>query len=105
MPDAAAEYSMVRTYLDWLIELPWSVLSEEAIDIAQARRVLDDEHYGLAKIKRRILEYLAVHKLNPTGKSPILCFVGPPASARPPSARHRPCHRAQVRPREPRRRP
>ena len=78
MPEAAAEYSMVRTYLDWLIELPWSVVSEDAIDIAQARQVLDDEHYGLAKIKRRILEYLAVRKLNPTGKSPILCFVGPP---------------------------
>ncbi len=78
MPEAAAEYSMVRTYLDWLIELPWSVTSEDTIDIAEARRILDDEHYGLAKIKRRILEYLAVRKLNPTGKSPILCFVGPP---------------------------
>ena len=78
MPEAAAERSMVRTYLDWLIELPWSVLSEDNIDIAEARRVLDEEHYGLAKIKRRILEYLAVRKLNPTGKSPILCFVGPP---------------------------
>ncbi|MGH6921213.1 MAG: LON peptidase substrate-binding domain-containing protein, partial [Geminicoccaceae bacterium] len=78
MPEAAAERSMVRTYLDWLIELPWSVLSEDNIDIAKARQVLDDEHYGLAKIKRRILEYLAVRKLNPKGKSPILCFVGPP---------------------------
>ena len=78
MPEAAAEYSMVRTYLDWLVELPWAVLSDDNIDIGQARRVLDDEHYGLAKIKRRILEYLAVRKLNPTGKSPILCFVGPP---------------------------
>jgi ATP-dependent Lon protease len=78
MPEAAGEYSMVRTYLDWLIELPWSVLSEDNIDIAEARKVLDDEHFGLAKIKRRILEYLAVRKLNPTGKSPILCFVGPP---------------------------
>jgi ATP-dependent Lon protease len=78
MPEAAAERSMVRTYLDWLVELPWSVLSEDNIDIAEARRVLDDEHYGLAKIKRRILEYLAVRKLNPQGKSPILCFVGPP---------------------------
>jgi ATP-dependent Lon protease len=78
MPEAAGEYSMVRTYLDWLIELPWSVLSEDNIDIGQARKVLDDEHFGLAKIKRRILEYLAVHKLNPSGKSPILCFVGPP---------------------------
>jgi ATP-dependent Lon protease len=78
MPEAAAEYSMVRTYLDWLIELPWSKLSEDAIDIAQARRILDEDHYGLPKIKRRILEYLAVRKLNPEGKSPILCFVGPP---------------------------
>ena len=78
MPEAAAEHSMVRTYLDWLIELPWSKLSEDAIDIAQARRILDEDHYGLPKIKRRILEYLAVRKLNPQGKSPILCFVGPP---------------------------
>ncbi len=78
MPEAAAEYSMVRTYLDWLIELPWSARAEDAIDIAEARRILDEDHYGLEKIKRRILEYLAVRKLNPTGKSPILCFVGPP---------------------------
>jgi ATP-dependent Lon protease len=78
MPEAAAEYSMVRTYLDWLLELPWSKLSEDAIDIAEARRILDEDHYGLPKIKRRILEYLAVRKLNPQGKSPILCFVGPP---------------------------
>ncbi|MGH6896108.1 MAG: endopeptidase La [Geminicoccaceae bacterium] len=78
MPEAAAEHSMVRTYLDWLIELPWSKLSDDAIDIAQARRILDEDHFGLDKIKRRILEYLAVRKLNPEGKSPILCFVGPP---------------------------
>jgi ATP-dependent Lon protease len=78
MPEAAAEHSMVRTYLDWLIELPWSKLSEDTIDIAEARRILDEDHYGLPKIKRRILEYLAVRKLNPQGKSPILCFVGPP---------------------------
>jgi ATP-dependent Lon protease len=78
MPEAAAEHSMIRTYLDWLIELPWSKLSEDAIDITEARRILDEDHYGLDKIKRRILEYLAVRKLNPTGKSPILCFVGPP---------------------------
>jgi ATP-dependent Lon protease len=78
MPEAAAEYSMVRTYLDWLIELPWSKLSDDAIDIAAARKVLDEDHFGLDKIKRRILEYLAVRKLNPKGKSPILCFVGPP---------------------------
>ncbi len=78
MPEAAAEYSMIRTYLDWLIELPWSTLSESAIDIAEARKILDEDHFGLDKIKRRILEYLAVRKLNPSGKSPILCFVGPP---------------------------
>ncbi len=78
MPEGAAEHSMVRTYLDWLTALPWSVLSEEALDIAAARKVLDEDHYGLEKIKRRILEYLAVRKLNPHGKSPILCFIGPP---------------------------
>jgi ATP-dependent Lon protease len=69
---------MVRTYLEWLIELPWSVESESAIDIAEARRILDEDHFGLDKIKKRILEYLAVRKLNPEGRSPILCFVGPP---------------------------
>jgi ATP-dependent Lon protease len=78
MPEAAGEYSMVRSYLDWLIELPWGAETEPPIDIAEARRVLDEDHFGLDKIKRRILEYLAVHKLNPTGRSPILCFVGPP---------------------------
>ncbi|HEY2228708.1 MAG TPA: endopeptidase La [Xanthobacteraceae bacterium] len=78
MPEASPEHGMVRTYLDWLIELPWSKLSPDTIDIAQARRILDEDHYGLPKVKRRILEYLAVRKLNPEGKSPILCFVGPP---------------------------
>ena len=77
-PEASAEHSMIRSYLDWLIELPWSKLSEERIDIAEARRILDEDHYGLPKIKQRILEFLAVRKLNPDGKSPILCFVGPP---------------------------
>ncbi len=78
MPEGAGEYSMMRTYLDWLIELPWAAEPEAPIDIAEARRILDDDHYGLDKVKRRILEYLAVRKLNPAGKSPILCFVGPP---------------------------
>jgi len=78
MPEAAGEHSMLRTYLEWLIELPWAAEKEPPIDIAEARRVLDEDHYGLDKIKRRILEYLAVRKLNPSGKSPILCFVGPP---------------------------
>jgi ATP-dependent Lon protease len=78
MPEAAAEHSMIRSYLEWLIELPWKDEPQPAIDIGEARRILDEDHYGLAKIKRRILEYLAVRKLNPAGKSPILCFVGPP---------------------------
>jgi ATP-dependent Lon protease len=78
MSENAAEYSMVRTYLDTLVELPWQKASEARIDIPEARRILDEDHFGLEKIKRRILEYLAVRKLNPSGKSPILCFVGPP---------------------------
>src|ERR1700730_5367695 len=78
MPEAAAEYGMVRTYLDWLIELPWALPEQSPIDIAQARRILDEDHYDLEKIKRRIIEYLAVRKLAPQGKAPILCFVGLP---------------------------
>src|SRR5437764_6648254 len=78
MPEAAAEYGMVRTWLDWLIELPWTLPDEKPIDIVEARRILDEDHYGLDKIKRRIVEYLAVRKLAPHGKAPILCFVGPP---------------------------
>ena len=78
MPEAAAEYGMIRTYLDWLIELPWALPPEKPIDLAEARRILDEDHYGLDKIKRRIVEYLAVRKLAPEGKAPILCFVGPP---------------------------
>jgi ATP-dependent Lon protease len=78
MPEASGEYSMARTYLEWLTELPWSIESGKPIDIAEARRILDADHYGLAKVKRRILEYLAIQQLNPGGRSPILCFVGPP---------------------------
>ncbi len=78
MPEAAAEAGMVRTYLDWLIDLPWALPEEKPIDIAEARRILDEDHFGLEKIKRRIVEYLAVRKLAPHGKAPILCFVGPP---------------------------
>ena len=78
MPEASAEHGMVRSYLDWLIELPWSLPEEAPIDIAEARRILDEDHYGLDKIKRRIIEYLAVRKLAPQGKAPILCLVGPP---------------------------
>jgi ATP-dependent Lon protease len=78
MPDSAAEYGMVHTYLEWLAELPWAVEPGEPIDIARARGILEEDHHGLVKIKRRILEYLAVRKLNPTGRAPILLFVGPP---------------------------
>jgi ATP-dependent Lon protease len=82
MSDASGESSTVRTYLEWLTELPWASSSdpgsEPAIDIAEARRILDQDHFGLEKVKKRILEYLAVRKLNPAGRSPILCFVGPP---------------------------
>ncbi len=78
MPETAGEYSMLRTYLDWLVGLPWSKQSDDLIDLAKARTVLDDEHFGLEKIKKRILEFLAVRKLKPDGSSPILCFVGPP---------------------------
>src|SRR5213592_81717 len=78
MSPAAAEYTVTRTYLDWLVTLPWSVLTTEKIDIIKAREVLDRDHYDLEKIKERILEYLAVLELRPQGKAPILCFVGPP---------------------------
>jgi ATP-dependent Lon protease len=76
--EGGSEYSMLRTYLEWLTELPWKPAPQQPIDLAEARRVLDEDHFGLDKVKRRILEYLAVRKLNPEGKSPILCFVGPP---------------------------
>ncbi|MDN5863839.1 MAG: endopeptidase La [Gammaproteobacteria bacterium] len=78
MPEAAAEYSMARTYLDWLIEFPWSKRTDDNYDLDVARKVLDEDHYGLEKIKRRIVEFLAVRKRNPEGHAPILCFVGPP---------------------------
>jgi ATP-dependent Lon protease len=78
MPEGAMEAGMIRTYLDWLVELPWALPEEKPIDIAQARRILDEDHFGLEKIKQRIIEYLAVRKLAPNGKAPILCFVGPP---------------------------
>ncbi len=78
MPEAGPEYGMIRTWLDWLTELPWQIAEETPIDIAEARRILDEDHYDLEKIKRRIVEYLAVRKLAPQGRAPILCFVGPP---------------------------
>ena len=78
MPVAAAEYTVSRTYVDWLVALPWNTRTEEVIDLVKTKRILDEEHSGLDKAKDRILEYLAVRKLNPTMKGPILCFVGPP---------------------------
>ena len=78
MPPAAAEYTVARTYLDWLIAMPWRTETVDNVDIAEARRVLDEDHVGLDKVKERILEYLAVKKIRPEGKGPILCFVGPP---------------------------
>ncbi len=78
VPQASPEYSVIRTYLDWIVQLPWGVATTDAIDIAQAREVLDEDHYGLEKVKDRIIEYLAVGKLKKKLTGPILCFVGPP---------------------------
>lgn len=78
MSDSSAEYSMVRTYLDWLVELPWKAPEPDDIDVAKARQVLDNDHFGLEQIKKRVLEFLAVRKLKPSGHGPILCLVGPP---------------------------
>ncbi len=78
MSPNAAEYTVARTYLDWLITLPWDVASADKLDIKAAQQVLDDDHHDLEKVKERILEYLAVRKLKPDSKGPILCFVGPP---------------------------
>ncbi|MGH8205243.1 MAG: endopeptidase La [Steroidobacteraceae bacterium] len=78
MGEGSAESSMTRSYLEWMLALPWSHLDQEQIDIEGARRILDEDHFGLENIKRRIVEFLAVRKLNPQGHSPILCFVGPP---------------------------
>ena len=78
LPAAAAEYGVIRTYLEWLVDLPWSKRTDDDLDIAHAREVLDADHYDLEKVKDRILEYLAVRSLNPDSHGPILCFVGPP---------------------------
>jgi ATP-dependent Lon protease len=78
LPPVAAEYGVIRTYLEWLVDLPWSKQTEDDLDIGNARKVLDEDHYDLEEVKDRILEYLAVRKLNPDSPGPILCFVGPP---------------------------
>jgi len=78
IPTVSPEHNMVRTYLDWMTELPWSEFTEDKLDVNRARRILDEDHYDLQKVKRRVLEYLAVRKLSPDPRGPILCFVGPP---------------------------
>jgi ATP-dependent Lon protease len=78
MPPAAAEYTVARTFIDWLVSMPWKQETTDHVDIPAARTILDEDHEGLEKIKERILEYLAVKKIRPAGKDPILCFVGPP---------------------------
>ncbi|MDY0088110.1 MAG: endopeptidase La [Coriobacteriia bacterium] len=78
MPPAAAETAVIRTYLDWLTGLPWKTGSAEKLDLIEAQSILDEDHYGLEKVKERVLEYLAVHKLTDRMRGPILCFVGPP---------------------------
>ena len=74
----SSEANVVRTYLDWLVELPWKKMSRDRLDIVNAKEILDEDHCGLDKIKDRILEFLSVRKLNPQSKGPILCFAGPP---------------------------
>jgi len=78
MPPAAAEYTVARTYIDWLVSMPWQQETTDSVNIAESHAILDEDHEGLEKIKDRILEYLAVKKIRPSGKDPILCFVGPP---------------------------
>ncbi len=78
MQSSSAEYTVTRTYLDWIVDLPWKKASQDKLDVADVRRVLDEDHYGLEKVKKRIVEYIAVRKLRSDKKGPILCFVGPP---------------------------
>ena len=82
MHPSSAEYTVASTYLDWITELPWNEHTTDNLDIKKARKVLDDDHFGLEKPKRRIIEYLAVRKLKPDSKGPILCFVGPPGTGK-----------------------
>ncbi len=82
VPAAAAEHGVIRTYLEWMVELPWSTASEDRLDIAEARRVLDEDHYGLEKVKERIVEFMAVLSLKKDLKGPILCFAGPPGTGK-----------------------
>merc|ERR1711879_604364 len=78
MAPSSAEYTVVRNYVDWIMELPWNKYKKTKLDIAESRKILDEDHYGLEKPKERILEYMAVQSLVDTIKGPILCFAGPP---------------------------
>jgi ATP-dependent Lon protease len=82
MHPSSAEYTVVTTYLDWITEIPWDISTEDTLDIKKARSVLDEDHYGLEKAKKRMIEYLAVRKLKPDSKGPILCFAGPPGTGK-----------------------
>ena len=88
---ASPEYSVIVSYVETLSELPWNKLSEDNLDLERGQQILDRDHFDLEKVKRRLIEYLAVRKLNPTGHGPILCFLGRPASARPASDNRSPC--------------
>ncbi len=81
-PPTSPDHQVIRNYLEWMIELPWSKSTEDNLDLAQARKILDEDHYDLEKVKKRILEYLAVRRLKPDMKGPILCFVGPPGTGK-----------------------
>jgi len=81
-PPSSPDHQVIRNFLEWLIELPWSKSTEDNLDLHQARKILDEDHYNLEKVKKRILEYLAVRKLKPDMKGPILCFVGPPGTGK-----------------------
>ena len=81
-PPTSPDHQVIRNYLEWMIELPWSKSTEDNLDLAQARQILDEDHYDLEKVKKRILEYLAVRRLKPDMKGPILCFVGPPGTGK-----------------------
>jgi len=92
IPPASPEYSVIVSYVETIAELPWSKLSEDNLDLDQAQQILDRDHYDLEKVKRRLIEYLAVRKLNPQGHGPILCFLGPPGVGK-----TAPCSRCSIR--------
>src|SRR5207244_4336687 len=82
MPPQAAEYTVARSYLEWLVDMPWAVITEDNLDLVHARKILDEDHYGLDKIKERILEFLVVRRFKADARTPILCFVGPPGTGK-----------------------